>query len=129
MILITAPGEAATTASELSLYNLTISSPGQTFVGTPLFLAVDVFATGASAPAGLLPEIHVGTDAVFLFEGQAAPGPLGAVVLPAQGASLSILIPLGTSGTSVIFQGGVFPAPQARNGVFAATDAHILEVR
>lgn len=114
------------TATAGNLYTVHVESPANTFVGTPLFLLLDAFATGGNPPTPLLPGVQVGSGLILLAGG--ASTPLGPIVLPPGGASTSFAIPAGLTGASFMFQAAVL-APFAQNGSYATTDAHVLEVQ
>jgi len=95
-----------------------IASAGGRFVGAPALFLVQVHPTGA-APAPLpVPGLWLARFDVQLFVGPVPPGR----------AALSLVVPPGVAGLSVRFQGLALSA-QARNGMFALTDAHDFVLR
>lgn len=95
-----------------------LATAGGRFVGAPGLFLVQVHPTGA-APAPLpVPGLWLGR-----FDLQLSIGPI-----PPGGAGLTLLVPAGVAGLSVRFQ-GLALSTQARNGLFALTDAHDFVLR
>jgi hypothetical protein len=95
-----------------------LESAGGTFVGAPGVFLVQVHPTGAAPTPLPVPGLWLARFDVQLFAGPIPPG----------GTGLTLTVPAGVAGLSVRFQ-GLALAPQARNGVFALTDAHDFVLR
>jgi subtilisin family serine protease len=104
------PGLFGATALEVSaadLVHLSLRSPGGTHHGHPFLLGAQVFPTTGPAPGGVPAYLHLDPHAaVILVNGMV--GPLFQVVLPG-GTPLTLLVPEGASGNSVMLQSVVVP--------------------
>jgi hypothetical protein len=102
--------------------DLLMLSPGETFTGQPWVMLLTPFdpAGGATVPA-FRPGLY-GTGQTL---GLGVPG----LLLPSAGGSIGLVWPAGASSTAVLAQGLVPTALGTRNGLFAATDGHVLEQR
>lgn len=105
------------TASGGSELRVEIASPRGGFTGNLAAIVFQIFPTGAR-PASPLPGIWFDRSDLQLL----LPS------LPAQGAGLTLDVPSGAAGISVRIQ-GIALALAARNGLYASTDAHDLELR
>lgn len=103
-----------------------LTSPQGGFASLPFILAAEPFPTGAP-PATYpgFPSVHMSPPGmVFLVNGNASPFP----TLVGNGFTFSTIVPTFLSGQSVMFQ-AVALSGSAGNGVFAATDAHEIQVQ
>lgn len=86
--------------------------------GTPYILFGTAFATSSPAPLGPLPGLHLGIGAQLLQIGSVTSGP----------AQWSLFTPPGYAGTTLLLQAG-FLDPNARNGLFMASNAHQIQLQ
>jgi hypothetical protein len=105
--------------------NITIftRSLGGAFNFREFILAGQAFPTG-NPPLGIAPNLHVNIPGVVLLVGGDF-GPLGPVLLPPAGITVSFTVPpsLAGMGLSAIFQ-PIIISPTALNGLYAAAEAH-----
>jgi hypothetical protein len=98
-----------------------VESKGGTFILREFLLIAQAFPTG-SPPVPAVPGIWLGFPGLTFMIGTVY-GPLGTIFLPPGGTTVSMIVPPGLTGNSVLIQGAVL-APIAINGVYATTDAH-----
>jgi hypothetical protein len=119
----------AKTATNPDTVTMQIVSPNGTFNFREVVLLYQPYPTGFPPFPPIAPSIHVTIPGVgFLIGG--APPPFGPAVLSPGGTTISLQVPLGFAGTTVLLQGVVitwFP-PFAGNGLYASTDAHEIHL-
>ena len=121
------PGNDIKTALAGDVLQVEIESPAATFTGSPYLVLVELFATGFPPPSPL-PGVNVSlTGFVILMDGATPVGPGLQPQLPPFGITNSFLVPAGLSSTSLMIQGFAL-SPLATNGVFAAADAHEIQL-
>ncbi len=110
------------------LLEVHFESPTGAFTGDIPILIADAFASsvGAGSLPGF-PSVHVNANSfAILYTGLGAP--FGPQVLPSTGMSFAFRLPLGLNGNSLILQTLVL-STKAKNGFFAASDAHEIMIR
>lgn len=106
------------TAAAFSTINAEIRQVYGLSTGSVYMLFGSVFATSGPAPIGPLPGLHLGNGAQLLQIGSATTGP----------AQWSLFTPPGYSGSTLVLQAGYLD-PNARNGIFMASNAHQLQLQ
>ncbi len=106
----TAPAFSTISAEIRQVYGLSTGSAYMLF-GT-------VVATSGPAPVGPLPDLHLGNGGVLLQIGSTTTGP----------AQWSLFTPPGFAGTTLVLQAGYLD-PNARNGMFMASNAHQIQLQ
>ncbi|MBL8753212.1 MAG: hypothetical protein JNK15_07920 [Planctomycetes bacterium] len=86
--------------------------------GELFLIGANVYPTSGTPPAGPLPDMHMGFDAVGVQVGTMTTAP----------GLWSLFVPPGFGGTTVIVQGFLL-APTARNGIVSASNAHRIELQ
>lgn len=111
------------------LYDLLFRSPGGTFEGMPFALLAQLHVTGAH-PGSVTGDIHVNPFVMpgpLVIYDSSNLGPFPPTLLPTSGMPLSFVVPMGVNGTSILFQAFSLTSTAA-NGVYGATNAHVLEM-
>jgi hypothetical protein len=122
-------GNTLKTATAGDLVTLKVQSTGGTFNNKELVVLGQPFVTGFPPFPSAAPNIYPSFAGMVVLIGLDF-GPLGPVLLPANGTTLSFLVPVGLVGASAMFQAAVvtFTAPFALNGIYASTDAHEIQI-
>lgn len=121
--LLTGVGNTPTTEPDIknapafSTINAEIRQVYGLSTGSAYLLFGTAFATSGPVPVGPLPGLHLGTGGVFLQIGTTTTGP----------AQWSLFTPPGFAGTTLLLQAGYLD-PNARNGVFMASNAHQIRL-
>lgn len=117
--------KAATAGDQLTVG---FDSPGLTFTWEKPLLAMQTYTTGSVLPPTPgLPSVWVNGSFPGLTLLDLGGGPLGAFLLPPGGVTLGLIVPPGLVGTTVRVQAFVI-STWAANGIYAATDAHEIEI-
>lgn len=127
--LSTGPSNEVKTAPGGSLLEFNVSSPGGTFDLQGYWLVGDLFSTGTPpSPLPQFPELWFSPSSYFLLV-SGIPTPIGSpVILPNAGSSTYIVAPINLGGVSIIVQGLVVSSSVANN-IYAATDAHEIQLQ
>lgn len=123
----TGTGEHVKSASVGDTVQVLLSSPMGGFALSPFIMAAQPFPAG-SPPATFpgYPSVHVSSPGmVFLFDSTIGPFPN---LIGPGGFVFTTAAPVSLSGQSVMFQ-AVALSGAANNGLFAATDAHEIQVQ
>lgn len=108
-----------------------LTSPSSTFSGGPIILATQISPTGSPLTQSLpAPLNSVWISPYFiLVDGTTSTGPLGSNhALTPNGLAYGFVIPAPLSGMDIALQAGVIH-PLAANGLFAASEAHVITVQ
>ncbi|MCC7061930.1 MAG: hypothetical protein IT456_03940 [Planctomycetes bacterium] len=106
------------TAAAFSTVNAEIRQVYGLSTGSLYMLFGSVFATSGPAPLGPLPDLHLGNGAQLLQIGSVTTGP----------AQWSLFTPPGFGGSTLVLQAGYLD-PNARNGIFSASNAHQIQLQ
>lgn len=114
------PGADVKYASAGNLLVARYASPGSGFAGGLGVLLGELFVTGAPPTNGIFPELHLAAGFALLH---------GPVLLSAGGANWTVTVPPAVPiGLSLMLQ-PLALSGSARNGVFAAADAHEIRLQ
>ena len=104
-----------------------VLSPGGTFNFREVLIAFQPFPTGAPPFPPLAPGVPFSAPTLLLG---GAPPPFGPVLLSPTGTTVTVIIPPGFTGTSVLLQGVIITwlPPTALNGIYATSDAHEIRI-
>jgi hypothetical protein len=108
------------------ILTLQVLSPGGTFNFREVLVAYQVFTTGFPPFPPLAPGVPFSAPSILLG---GAPPPIGPVLLSPAGTTLSVMVPPGLMGASVLLQGVIitWQPPTAANGIFATTNGHEIQ--
>ncbi len=126
----TGPGASVKSAAAGDLLNLCLGSPSGTFSGAPLLLVAQIMPSGTPLSNPLPPPLQNLWIFPFtiIFDGTTSIGPLGSNFVVGQSGPVYVFqVPAGLSGSQVAFQSAVIAPGIAANGVFALTEAHVIE--
>ena len=99
-----APGAPQKFARAGDVLEVTLRSPGGSYVGAVPALALDLLPAGTDLPSFPgIPGLHLGLTTQVVFNGLSQ-GPLGFTLLPSNGLTFAFAVPNGLEGQLVRFQ-------------------------